>query len=277
MILGVVAGQMRRAGVAWSPSSLSPYAWYDADNSASLTLVSGEISQWNDISGNSRHLLTGSSTTRPTLITDGQANRDVARFDGTKWVQSNAASSVWTFLHDGTLQSVFIAAKGKTQYGHFLSTKGSAGSSVGALLGYSFANTSLEHHIHRGVGGGDVVTNLAAAASMPVDTFAIGGINADPSNATAAARSAIRMTGGAASSNNTTTATPATGSPVTTLQVGSRGSAPSLIGDIGEIVIISGAVSVDNRQRMEGYLAHKWGVESLLPSDHPYKDAPPLA
>ena len=30
-------------------------------------------------------------------------------------------------------------------------------------------------------------------------------------------------------------------------------------------------VSLDTRQNMEGYLAHKWGLLDNLPSDHPYK------
>jgi hypothetical protein len=30
------------------------------------------------------------------------------------------------------------------------------------------------------------------------------------------------------------------------------------------------------RQRLEGYVAHKWGLSPLLPADHPYKNAPPL-
>jgi hypothetical protein len=46
-------------------------------------------------------------------------------------------------------------------------------------------------------------------------------------------------------------------------------------GQIGEIVIVSGDLSVTDRQRLEGYLAWKWGLESNLPSDHPYKLLPP--
>jgi hypothetical protein len=30
-----------------------------------------------------------------------------------------------------------------------------------------------------------------------------------------------------------------------------------------------------DRQRIEGYLAHKWGLVGSLPSGHPYKTAAP--
>jgi hypothetical protein len=44
-----------------------------------------------------------------------------------------------------------------------------------------------------------------------------------------------------------------------------------------EVVLFVEALSVDNRQKVEGYLAWKWGIESVLPVGHPYKDAAPTA
>jgi hypothetical protein len=48
-------------------------------------------------------------------------------------------------------------------------------------------------------------------------------------------------------------------------------------GQIGEVIIISGDLTSADRQRMEGYLAWKWALESKLPSGHPYKSLPPTA
>lgn len=47
-------------------------------------------------------------------------------------------------------------------------------------------------------------------------------------------------------------------------------------GDICEVILIPTSSSSD-RQKAEGYLAHKWGTADDLPSDHPYKSAPPTA
>jgi hypothetical protein len=46
-------------------------------------------------------------------------------------------------------------------------------------------------------------------------------------------------------------------------------------GELSEIVIYSKAVSEDIRLRTEGYLAHKFCLDDLLPKDHVYKDYPP--
>lgn len=43
----------------------------------------------------------------------------------------------------------------------------------------------------------------------------------------------------------------------------------------GEFIIVSGTLSTGDRQKLEGYLAWKWGLQANLPSDHPYKLLPP--
>lgn len=45
-------------------------------------------------------------------------------------------------------------------------------------------------------------------------------------------------------------------------------------GKLGEIIITTN-VSTVNRQKIEGYLAHKWGLTAQLPADHPYKTTHP--
>ena len=45
---------------------------------------------------------------------------------------------------------------------------------------------------------------------------------------------------------------------------------------VGEIIWLSGVPSDEDRQKIEGYLAHKWGLAGNLPSDHPYKHAAPI-
>jgi hypothetical protein len=47
-------------------------------------------------------------------------------------------------------------------------------------------------------------------------------------------------------------------------------------GDLGEMIVYSGALSQANRQQVEGYLAWKWGLTSSLPVGHPYR-VPPIA
>jgi hypothetical protein len=46
-------------------------------------------------------------------------------------------------------------------------------------------------------------------------------------------------------------------------------------GDYAEGVLFETALSTNDRQSMEGYLAWKWGLVASLPSNHPYKNAAP--
>lgn len=46
-------------------------------------------------------------------------------------------------------------------------------------------------------------------------------------------------------------------------------------GQCAEILLYSEALTVAERQTIEGYLAWKWGLVANLPSTHPYKNSPP--
>ena len=46
--------------------------------------------------------------------------------------------------------------------------------------------------------------------------------------------------------------------------------------NFGEIIVTSGLLSMSDRAKLHGYLAHKWSLEANLPSDHPYLLNTPL-
>jgi hypothetical protein len=46
-------------------------------------------------------------------------------------------------------------------------------------------------------------------------------------------------------------------------------------GKIAEIVVLNNETTITDRQKMEGYLAYKWGLQANLPVGHPYKSSPP--
>ena len=47
------------------------------------------------------------------------------------------------------------------------------------------------------------------------------------------------------------------------------------MGMIHEVLIYNTALVIDNREKIEGYLAHKWGQATNLSAGHPYKTASP--
>jgi len=56
--------------------------WLDADDASSITLNGTDVSQWNDKSGNSRHLSQSAATNQPALTTAGLNGKSVVTFDG---------------------------------------------------------------------------------------------------------------------------------------------------------------------------------------------------
>jgi len=48
-------------------------------------------------------------------------------------------------------------------------------------------------------------------------------------------------------------------------------------GVISEVVMYNTALNTTQRQKIEGYLAWKWGLQSTLPAGHPFKTAAPTA
>ncbi|MEJ6622023.1 MAG: hypothetical protein QNL93_08760, partial [Opitutae bacterium] len=49
----------------------------------------------------------------------------------------------------------------------------------------------------------------------------------------------------------------------------------SFDGEIAEVLVYNQSVNSVNRQKIEGYLAHKWGLTNSLDSIHPYATTPP--
>lgn len=46
-------------------------------------------------------------------------------------------------------------------------------------------------------------------------------------------------------------------------------------GEMVEILLVFNALDAGEREKTEGYLAHKWGLEAYLPAEHPWKSGWP--
>ena len=49
------------------------------------------------------------------------------------------------------------------------------------------------------------------------------------------------------------------------------------VGHFAEVLAFGRKLPIGERQKIEGYLAHKWGLNGKLPSNHPYKLGHPLS
>ena len=69
--------------VPFSPLDLTPQLWLDADDASTITSSSGNVSQWNDKSGNGYHVTQATGTAQPKTGTVTRNGRNVLDFAGT--------------------------------------------------------------------------------------------------------------------------------------------------------------------------------------------------
>ena len=65
---------------------------------------------------------------------------------------------------------------------------------------------------------------------------------------------------------------------LTNLKIGKSASSTTndFGGDLGELLIFTRQLTTSEEQKVEGYLAHKWGATNSLDTNHPYKNVAPI-
>lgn len=259
----------------WTPADTTTELWFDAADVGTLTIVSDAVSQWSDKSGNGRNVeqLTGSQ--RPAYGSVQLDGIDVLTFDG-----SNDRLAGTTNL-SGLSQDVsglslfvvrrFLAEPAAVQ--HIIAISTSAAGTLRSIVGGGIVaqrNTTGSRRLD-----GDSFQSISGSVSIGTAWNVVGGVfdfaNTDAFLYVDGTQAATN--GSFQSAGNTSNTAPA----VITL-----GSNPGQVGaffagDLAEVIAINGAATTDIRQRIEGYLAWKWGLESLLPGGHPYVSNPPTA
>jgi hypothetical protein len=80
--LSLVTSQKAHAVAPWTPASLgsSLAVWLDASDASTITSSGGLVSEWRDKSGNARHAVQATSSSRPTLNGSAISISDYTRF-----------------------------------------------------------------------------------------------------------------------------------------------------------------------------------------------------
>lgn len=270
-------------GVPWTPSQITTALWLDAADASTVTTVSGAVSQWNDKSGNARHATQSTAGSRPTYTTAGQNGLNVLTFDG-----SDDSLSLASDLSLGTAHTIFAVAKSSATI--------TASSSFQCLVtGGLYTNSTTSEFIFS---AGPVTGNLSderissivvADSGFGAQVYGYGKTNADVSGAfilgSAFTTSSNQFTGrlnGSADFATTSSgggySSASTRYPTFLRGIGYRYSFGTGFwnGQYDELIVVPSYASLATIERLEGYLAHKWGLTANLPSDHPYKSAAPL-
>lgn len=240
----------------WTPAEITTALWLDAADSSTVTTVSGAVSQWDDKSGNGRDFAQNTTSLRPILTTNGLGGLPIITFDGTNDYLSSAT------------------------------TTGSSTATVAIVwkLNQLVQNERI-YDIKTGFGGLQLLRDNLTSTICTKSSFYQSGLVSDQWFTTALSTELTIQrfdTNSTLFNRNGSVITGTTG-----LNVGEAGSVSTigaradlasttyLDGSIAELVVVNGISSVIEVQKLEGYLAHKWGLTANLPAGHPYKSAAP--
>ncbi len=259
-MLNNIAGALGGGVVPFTPSSIAGLkAWYDASDTATISVSGTAVTQWNDKSANAYNLTQGTAARRPISGVNTQNSKNVVSFDGNDVLQAATASD-WTFMHNATGCTIFFAAFFNTsaiEQSLLITSSTTAQAGIGV---YRQSTDTLYGEVLRAVGGtlvssfgsGTLTDNTAKYASMIFDN----------TNATAANRLRYRVNGGSELTGNTQTGAVSTNNPQNPLYMGSYDTAGSggFNGNICEVIIYSGQLAAGDITSVNSYLASKWAI-----------------
>ena len=278
----------------WTPASLADARmWLDASDSSTITLSGSNVSLWedkigsydaNDAVNNSNVKIT---TARPTIATAAQNGLNAIAFNGSQWFDHGSAGGL---LRNRSCAIMAMAYKfgdlfarylwintgnpNQYRFGYDVSFSLSAGAPVRARAA-RLDTDSVTQILTNGYGD-TAPRNTNWCVTVIVMDYAANSMSMRANGSVVA--TATFPTGGA----NTSDTDINTSSPYSCTAIGAlfrNGSAVmSNGGRIGELVCgakNSGSYATSDIEKVEGYMAHKWGLASLLPAGHTYKNAAP--
>jgi hypothetical protein len=237
---GVLVGDFGDYLNPWVPTTISAALWYDASDTSSITGVSS-VTGWNDKSGSGYDLTGENSPTTNSTTLNGLNVIDFGNSVNSKSLYKDG---------DGTQnwQDVYIVLRydGGTTFTEYL----------GIITGYNLSGTD---------GGRGLIGNAGQNyyySQTWSDTRYINGTQLVGTTLLPALSSASILSISANSAIS-----------VDGFEIGKdgRNGSRGWRGIFAEIVAFNSKLSDSEREKVEGYLAWKWGLVTSLPSAHTYK------
>lgn len=228
-------------GNAFTPAQLTTALWLDFGDGSTVTLSGSSISQIDDKSGNARHASQATSGKRLGYATASINGLNCATSNGDQYVA--LASSL-------SIQSIFIVTQ-------FTSPTSSD---------YQFIFGDASTYPFHGTGYvSTLLDSTYAATEVKTGSGWVDGASVAPSSMTKQSAVSIYVF------------SPAGAVSISQFSYDRNNTNRGIQGNICEIVAFSSPINTANRQRVEGYLAHRWGTTGSLPSGHPYKASAPTS
>jgi hypothetical protein len=255
-----------RAAGGFDPRAISGLAvWFDAADSASVTLNSGNVAELRDKSGNGKHMAQSTAANQPAYVAAGQNGRSVIRSTNANAAHLRRQQAGGAVLQEdlsflgATTHTVFVAARPTARtFSNYLcwAINPASGQAqrlqvTGPVPGGGYVLDS------GGIGSGSRINTTGDAGVSPqivafrrngndYSSFLNGSANA---TSTATSPASITFTG----TYSLFTWTNASGAP-------GDGAGGIYDGDLFEIIHYNRALTTEERQRIERYLGIKWGI-----------------
>jgi len=233
--------------MSWSPSSVSPLLWLDAADASTITTDAfGNITEWADKSVANRDATQDATIDPPTYAATGFNGRPGVMFSPNQRLNTGGTyfnNVTFFFVFNRPSASVVSLPLGNK---NDIDRRGMEIDANGTIRSYL---PSINSH-------GSALTDTG-------DMFFA--VQRDGTDAN------VFYNGTEVTSWTQRTTT----TDSLTLDSVGYGRFNYHTGAIAEIIVTSDVTAV-TRQKLEGYAAHKWGLAALLPSDHPYKNSPPI-
>lgn len=254
-------------GGSWVPSdSADVYAWWKADSLSGTYSNGDQVNSWYDEISSYELAREAGTTGYPQFVTNSLNSLPGIEFDGggsgTRLLHAFTVGEWATSLNqvDHLIAVVFRtdATSGTSQTAYW-SNQGSieahrtAGKASACWWGSSFANTAGATSL------GTTTTHIAVG---------VWDINTGDNSGTRE----LWLNGSQDASTSISATTNNWGRPA--LRVGSNAGTQTFDGMIYE-TLFAHAIDTTTREKVEGYLAHRWGLTANLPSGHTYKSSAP--
>ena len=253
----------------WTPALSNSAIWIKANSSNSLTLSGSNVTSVRDLANNLNFSVTGAITINTTELGSG---RSVLRIDNTS--SSQFLSAIFNYAGNAiTLASVHRnnssltnAPNGvaPTRYGRLWSlsstTQPDFDNTNGIILTYGI-NSNNGIYLFR--------NNSIAAQTSPLINNQWASVVATRNSSQAR----IILNGGSASSGSTSSAN----LDFSRIRIGNDIAAldSGMNGFIAENILWTRELSTDEINLLSGYFHWEWGLQSLLPANHPFRNRKP--
>lgn len=259
---------------SWTPLELTASVlsvWLKSDTG--VTTVSEKVSLWADQSGNGNDASQGTASSRPELLAtsasgsinnypgiyfmpDGSTITHLDITDGaTVDMNANGVSIFFMINPDSTSGTRTMVDKTDSSVPPVTSYQLSIGSS--STNGLEFMGASAVASTVSAISASNyqiagVISNRGGSATTDTYGFWVNGTQKG------------NITIGLGADNNNA------------LRIGANiAGSNGLYGKVAEVIVVKGELSIANRQKVEGYLAHRYNTFPDLPSSHPYRNSAP--